>query len=430
MGWFSNACSWVSNKVSSAASYVTEKVSDGLSWAREKASQACDWIAEKGERFIDSVKETYQKVKPFLTKVRPWIEKAAGIAPFPWLKSGLMVTAKAIDGLLALENSPTLKALETALRKTIKIAQVVKERYLTDVEVAEAEKNRDVFNQAEEEYYNQINAEQQKALQLNAMINNYGIVKKELRDVLEMGVNDFQHYLRLRATQKLLDVTEEKIIIVESIDDINNDDIFLMEVAENLLSTAELSDKETIRLDGIVQKRFGKSIIPFVFEELLMVWVEKQQSLENEWQTLSKEFAKDRVLKTRLEVAKRTSDLTEEELTIYNELLPRMTGMETKLKRLDGERRSMKSYVYAAEGFMQILEKDDATLEAEDKDYLIEDSGEIASIIMRVAQNNIPWDTLSEDEQSLITDYANIFEEEGRMRAKQLKQELEVGVVA
>ena len=77
---------------------------------------------------------------------------------------------------------------------------------------------------------------------------------------------------------------------------------------------------------------------------------------------------------------------------------------------------------------MQILEKDDALLAAEDKDYLIQDSAEIAGIIMRVAQNNVDWDSLTEDEQSLITDYANIFEKEGRERAQQMHQDLETEV--
>ena len=430
MGWLSRVCSSVVSVASSVVSYASEKVSKGLSWAREKAATACDWIAEKGEAFIDKVKDVYKKVKPFLQKVKPWLEKAALLAPFPWLRTGLIVTAKAIDALVTLENSPVLHALEKAVRKTIKLAQFIKERYLTPEEVEEAKENRDAFMQAEQQYESELSEEQQKALQLNEMLNNYGILKVELRDVLEMGVIDFQHYLRLRATQKLLDMTEQKIIAVESIDDITSDDIYLIKTAESLLSTAQLSDDEAIRLDSIIQERFGKSLIPFVFEELMVVWVEKQQTLEEQWTELSKKLSKDRVLKTRLDVAKRTSELTEEETAIYNELLTKMSGEQAKLTRLDSERRSMKSYVYAAEGFMQILEKDDVTLEAEDKDYLLEDSEEIASIIMRVAQNNVAWESLTDDEQSLITDYANIFEAEGRARADKLKHEIEVGVAA
>lgn len=426
MGWFSSATSWISSKVSSAASYVKEKVSEGLSWAREKASQAVDWIAEKGEKFIDDVKSVYKKVKPFLQKARPWIDniaKTVGVK-FPWIGAALFGLGKVVDGLLALENSPVAQAVEKALRGAIKFAQFVKERYLTPEEMQEAEEYKETFSQAQQA--NNLSAEELKSLQLAEMLVNYGRVKTELRDVLEMGVGDFQHYLRLRATQKLLDEADHKLTTTQDINDISADDVFLVNAAEALISTADLSEESALRLDQIVQERFGKSLIPFVFEELMMVWVQKHQSLEQDWKNFSKEFSKERVLKTRLEVAKKTSSLTEEEQEIYKELLPRLTGMETKLTRLDKERRSMKNYLYAAEGFMQILEKNDQMLQDEDKDYLLDDSAEIAAIIMRVAQNNVDWDSLTEDEQSLITDYANIFEEEGKLRAQALQAEVEV----
>ncbi|MDO5768542.1 MAG: hypothetical protein Q4P13_03485 [Psychrobacter sp.] len=429
MGWFSSAASWVGSKVSSAVSYASKKVSEGLSYAREKAAQACDWIAEKGEKFIDNVKETYKKIKPFLQKAQPWINKIAkkvGLK-FPWVGAAIFGIGKVIDGLLALENSELAHAAEKALRGVIKFSQFIKERYLTEEEVKEAEVYEETFSEMEA---NDLNTEQTNAVSLAKMLNSYGLVKVGLRDVLEMGVTDFQHYLRLRATQKLLDEADHKLTTTENIDDINEDDIFLIKIAQQLLLDAEMSDEATIRLDSITQGRFGKPLIPFVFEELLLVWVDKQQDLESQWKELSSSLAKDKVLKTRLEVAKRTSELTSEETKIYEELLVKTTGQESKLQRLDNERRTMKNYVYAAEGFMQILEKDDATLEAEDKDYLITDSEEIASIIMRVAQNNLPWESLSTDEQELITDYANIFEAEGKARAALLKEEIEVGVSA
>ena len=414
-------------KVSSAVSYVKEKVSEGLNWARENASKALDWVAEKGETFIENVKETYQKVKPFLQKARPWIDKIAGSVSlkFPWLGAALFAVGKIVDGLLALENSPVAQKLEKALRSIIKQSQYIKDRYFTDAEMQEAHQNKETFA---ETVNMDLTPDQRKSVQLAQMLNSYGLVKTELRDVLELGVNDFQHYLQLRATQKLLNEADYKLTTAQSMDDVSVDDIFLIEIAEKLISTADMTEEEVIHLDEIVEERFGKTLIPFVFEELIMVWVDKQLSLENQWRNLSKDLAKERVLKTRLEVAKSTSNLTAEEQSIYEELLPKLTGMETKLKRIDGERRSMKNYVYAAEGFMQILEKDEALLIAEDKDYLIQDSGEIASIIMRVAQNNVDWDSLTEDEQSLITDYANIFEEEGKLRAEKMHQELEMEV--
>lgn len=430
MGWLSRACSAVGRAVSSAVSSVGRAVSSGLSWAREKASQACDWIAEKGERFIDNVKNAYRAVKPFLEKARPWINSVAKIvakAGFPWAGSLIAGMGKVIDGLFALENSPVAKSMEKALRGVIKFAQFVKQRYLTPEEVQEAEEYKETFADTENMH---LSEEQRKSIQLAQILNNYGLIKTQLRDVLEMGVGDFQHYLRLRATQKLLDEADHKLTTTQSIDEVNPDDLFLINTAEKLISTAELSEQDAIKLDGITQNRFGKPLIPFVFEELILVWVQKQQSLEKAWKECSQEVAKDKVLKNRLEVAKKISDLTSEETEVYESLLPRLAGLETKLQRLDKERRSMRSYVYAAEGFMQILEKDEGMLEAEDKDYLIDDSAEIARIIMKVAQNNVDWDTLSSEEQSLITDYANIFEEEGKARAEHLAQEIGMEMVA
>ena len=416
---------FIKKTVKKAASYVKEKVSDGLKWAREKVTQACDWVVEKGEKFIDNVKEVYRKVKPFLQAVRPWIDKIATTVglKFPWIGAALFGVGKVIDGLLALENSPVAKAVEKSLRSVIKFAKFIKERYLTLQEVEEAKENQVNLQKAENLAKT---VEQKSSVQFAQMLNNYGLVKVELRDTLEMGVADFQHYLRLRATQKLLDEADQKLTTAQNLDDISSDDVFLIQIAQQLIANAELSEQDSLKLDEIVQRRFGKSLIPFVFEELLVVWVDKQLSLEQQWKQVSAELAQDRVAKTRLDVAKKVSDLTSEEANTYQTLLNKLVGLETKLKRVDKERRSMKNYVYAAEGFMQILEKDDATLEAEDKDYLIDDSAEIASIIMRVAEHNTDWDTLTEDEKSLIIDYANIFEKEGKMRAEQLKQQIEV----
>lgn len=435
MGWFSSFCSAVSSAarsvassvgsaVSSAARSVGNAISLGLSWAREKASQACDWIAEKGEQFIDNVKNAYKVVKPFLQKARPWIDSIAKVvtaAGFPWVGSVIAGAGKVIDGLFALENSPVAKKLEQALRGVIKFAQFVKQRYLTPEELEEAQEYQQELNKTEQM---PLDEEQRKSIQLLQMLNNYAIIKVQLRDILEMGVGDFQHYLRLRAVQKLLDEADEKLTKTTSLDQVNADDVFLINTAQRLLETAELSENDTIKLDEITQERFGKSLIPFVFEELILVWVQKQLELEKAWKECSQEVAKDKVLKNRLEIGQKVSELTAEEKQVYDELLPRLTGLETKLKRLDKERRSMKSYVYAAEGFMQILEKDDGMLQAEDKDYLIDDSAEIASIIMKVAQNNVDWDMLTTDEQNLITDYANIFEQEGKARAEHLAQEI------
>lgn len=421
----------VGSGIGSVARGVVGGISRAFSWAKEKAAQACDWIAEKGERFIDNVKEVYQKVKPFLQMAKPWIDTVArAISPyFPWVSAAITVVGEVIDGLLTLENSPVAKKVEQGLRWVIKVAQFIRERYLNKKEMEEAEEHQREFNEfLESEYARRLSLEQRQAIELQQMLNNYALVKTRLRDILEMGVPDFQAYLRLRAVQQLLDNAEKQLNEAQHISDILDDDKFLVNIAEQMLSTTELSGSDAQRLDKIVKQRFGTSLLPFVFNELLKVWFVKYIDLEKEWKEISAEVSKLKVQRTRLETNKKISGLTEQETKEYHDICAKFAGQETKLKRTGKERLSMKNYLFAAEGFMQILEKSEEELIAEDKDYLLEDTTEVASIIMRVAQNNIDWDSLEKEEQSIINDYSLIFQKEGRERMERLLKEIEVKI--
>lgn len=424
MSWFSRAASFCSGVVSR----VKETVSSAMGWAREKATQAMDYVADRGEQFIDSVKSTYQAVKPFLKKARPWIDRIGDIAgvPFPWLKPAISVIGVAVDGLLALENSPVAHALEKALRGVIKIAKFTKGRYLSEEEVVQAKQNKKALKRADELH---LTSEQQDAINLSILLNNYSIIKKELRDLLEEGVTDFQQYLRLRAVQKLLDMAESKLTQTTTLSDITKDDIFLINIGEQLLNSEEMTERDALRLDDIIRQRVGKKLIPFVFEELMLVWVDKQVKLEADWNACRKEVSQLNAVRTRLESSKKIQALGADDQKIYDETMAKLGGQRFKLERLERENRSMENYVYAAEAFMQLLEKDEKELIAEDKEYLIEDSPEIANIIMKVATHNIEWETLSEEERDLITDFAAIFKLEGRQRAKELHNQMENGIV-
>ena len=83
----------------------------------------------------------------------------------------------------------------------------------------------------------------------------------------------------------------------------------------------------------------------------------------------------------------------------------------------------MRHYVFAAEGFLQLLEKEESDLIAEDKDYLISEGGRVGLIIIDCAQNGRKWDSLSDEEQNLIIAFSNIFEENSRERANLVKVE-------
>ncbi|MNW04057.1 hypothetical protein D3C71_2000860 [compost metagenome] len=55
-----------------------------------------------------------------------------------------------------------------------------------------------------------------------------------------------------------------------------------------------------------------------------------------------------------------------------------------------------------------------------DKEYLLNDSSAAGMIIIECAQHGKQWEELSESEQFLIIDFANIFEEASRARAARL----------
>ena len=78
----------------------------------------------------------------------------------------------------------------------------------------------------------------------------------------------------------------------------------------------------------------------------------------------------------------------------------------------------MRNYVFAAEGFLQMLEKEPEDFI--DKEYLFEDSATAGMIIIECAQFGKKWEELNKEEQMLIIDFANIFEKASRSRVKEL----------
>ncbi|EXE12110.1 hypothetical protein J559_3156 [Acinetobacter sp. 983759] len=84
------------------------------------------------------------------------------------------------------------------------------------------------------------------------------------------------------------------------------------------------------------------------------------------------------------------------------------------------ENRAMQSYVHAAEGFLQVLEKTAEQFEEEGRDYIVDDVATVGRLLVECAQYGKQWNDLTLDEQSLITDYANIFAEDSKKRTQEL----------
>ena len=164
--------------------------------------------------------------------------------------------------------------------------------------------------------------------------------------------------------------------------------------------------------------RFGKKLIPFVFEEMIMAWGYNLQDMENEWKSLNDGLSKEQVLLRRLQIGQRLGDLQEDEVPMLNELEARLPVQQAEMEAKRKRTNEMRNYVFAAEGFLQMLEKEPEAFAGQE--YLMEDSNAVGMIIIECAQFGKHWEELNSEQQSLIIDFANIFEKASRARASQL----------
>lgn len=421
MGWFSSFCSGVASVASSVVSSVSSAASKVWNTAKSVASRTVGWLADRAENFIGTVKNTWNLVKPYVEKIAPWIDKAAEVIPWPWLKTAVKAFGKGLQALLALENSPILKKLETGLKWAIKAAQHLRDTFLTEAEEKEAVQRQldldEAMNAMETE-------EQRQSVRFAAIINDYILIQTRVQKILEQDkISDFQHYLRLRATQKLLREAERTLQTAETMDEITQDDLFLMKTGQKLLAiNPELTELEIDQLNEVIGKRFsGKTLLPFVFEEMIRAWETKRQNMEAKWTSYNKKRADLGQKVNHLEVKMQLGQLNNMEENELANLRNDFANANHRLNIYSEDNRAMKSYVDAAEGFLQFLEKSPEQLENEELDFIVYDIEEVGMLIIECAQNNKPWNKLTEEQQNLITDYANIFEGASRQRNEKLQ---------
>lgn len=228
--------------------------------------------------------------------------------------------------------------------------------------------------------------------------------------------------MRLRATQKLLRAAEKTLNTARNLDEITADDSFLLRIGADLLAeNANLSDADAEKLDSIIKRRFsGKSLIPFVFEELICAWETKHQNMQAKWNQMNKELATLKRQIKELEVKMQIESLTSNEEAQLVDLKNDAKNTSYQLTQQAEENRAMQSYVHAAEGFLQVLEKTAEQFEEEGRDYIVDDVATVGRLLVECAQHGKQWNELTEDEQSLITDYANIFAEDSKKRTQEL----------
>lgn len=408
----------------SAWSFVSGAVSSAWEKAKDIGSKAIGWMADKAESFVGSVKQVWNAVKPFITHIRTAVKAAAAATAtaFPWLSGALLVLDKGLGYLENIESSSIWKKVSDAIDWAIKTAKEYQEKRknknkteFTDEELNEAVRHQENLDFAARE---SMSEDKKMAIEYASLINNYQIASTILANTIEKGVTDFEHFLRLRATQKLLMMVENKFNSAKTIDDLSADDIFLVHVASDLIKAdPKLSQDASIRLDRLLQERYKKKLIPFIFEEMIAAWSKKGEVAKNKWGELNKSYSKDQVLHKKLSIAKKLQgELSAQEEEQLHELEKSLIITKKDLDALGTDSRDIERYVGAAEGFLQLLEKDPEEIKNENREYLLEEGNTVGKVLISCAQNDTKFSDLDEKDQDLITDYANIFYDEAKQR--------------
>ncbi|MCM1934660.1 hypothetical protein [Acinetobacter radioresistens] len=420
MGWFSSACSAIGSAVSSVGRGIASAASAAWNTAKSAARKAVDWMADEAENFVGKVKDIWATVRPHVIKFAPMVSNAIRLIPHPWAQAAASAIEAGLAGLLALENSPILKKVEQAIIWASNAAKHFRDMYMTPKDVKEAEQRQQDLQEAMDAMKTE---EQRQSIRFAAVINDYVLVQTHIQEILEKDtIKDFSHYLRLRATQKLLRAAEKTLNTARTLDEITADDSFLLRVGADLLAeNPNLNDADAEKLDSIIKRRFnGKSLVPFVFEELICAWETKLQNMEAKWSQMNKEAATLKRQIKELEVKMQIESLTSNEEVQLVDLKNDAKNTAYQLNQQAEENRAMQSYVHAAEGFLQVLEKTAEQFEEEGRDYIVDDVATVGRLLVECAQYGKQWNDLTLDEQSLITDYANIFAEDSKKRTQEL----------
>lgn len=416
----------VGSAISDGVKTVGRGVKKVYDTAKETAEKAVGWLAEKGDKIVESTKKVWNGVKKTVRAAAIVTKVAAMVFPHPALIKVAVLLDKAHQSVMAVDRVLATKIFPAAER-AVEMAKVIhaknQAKKLSKQEEKAILEDQEVLRRS----YNIVQTEQEKAsLRYSLLVNDYLLVQNRIDQIVEQDdVKDFEHYLRLRATQKLLKSAEKSIAEAKDATRLKDDDVFLMKVANDLLDeNPQLSDQDAVRLDELIKRRYaGKSLLPFVFEEMIAAWEVRYQNMEAIWSQLNAKNAAVKREIMSLETKMMIEPLTPAEEVHLVELKNDLKINAHQLKEQAEENRAMQSYVHAAEGFLQVLEKSAEEFVAEDRDYLLDDASTVGMLIIDCAQNGKRWSELSDEEQSLITDYANIFAEDAKNRQEQIMQE-------
>ena len=401
--------SFIGSCISSAVSFVSNAVSAVV----DTAKSVVNWIADKATKVWDGVKSAWNVIKKV---VKPVLKVVVQLIPFPIVRTAVQFAIKAIELLEKVLDHPVVQKIKKAVEWCLNKAKQLRDLGLTEIERREALERRRLLNKASDNLvgYDQ----EQKSIYIAKIINEFIILRNEINEYLadNAALMDFDHYLRLRSAHKLLDLTENKLSNQNiEVFEISEDDVFILEIGNQLIGmNPEISDENLARLDRIIWDTSGKTLLPFVFEELLFSWAKRIELDEKEWAVKNRELAKKRVELKAAETKIKYGDSIECDIEA---LKSSIDSLSSELESITFKINTGLMLNDAAEGFLQILEGNEKVIS---KKYLMDEGNRVGQLIVSCQEFGRDWQELSTEDRELIIDFANIFREEREKRLQNI----------
>lgn len=432
MGWFGSLCSSVGNFISSAASaikstvnFVTETAAKAARFAGEVLTK----VAEVGEKVIKTVKATWNTViKPVLKGIQFVAKVAAVIVPHPAIKAIAVAIDRGIGVVLAIEKSPLLRTLDKTLTKVLGYAKNIGKVLLTTAEILEAKREQKKFEEAEKE----LTGEAQQAVLLAKIINQFTILKSEVTLKIENDeVENMEQYLQLRASQKIMECMELKFNSGCTLDDITDDDLFILDISSRLIEkNPNISEEETLRFQDIVRQIFNKDLLPFVFEEMIKMWAADLNKEFESYETLKKDVSRKEVILKRHERSLADNDeMTAEEIQEMKDLRIIVPKLQAEMAKAFEMIMRREYYIDASEGMLRALENDlvggiekalPGMTKEEMAEIMQEQIPDLSKTIIDCMERGKSWDELDIQDKQLIKNFALVFRKASQRRGCEL----------
>jgi len=365
-------------------------------------------IADRGQEFVDSVKRGWRKIRPHIENVVDPLIKAVKLLtiPFPKIYHAVNLADRVVTAALVFAGTRLAHAVEAAIRWTIDLTKHIVDKYLRPESWHEAERHRKSFQEAAD--IPDLPDDDRQATRVAAMVLELGLARAKAEKAFrDNSIANFDHYLRLRASAKLLEMAERKIGALNSIEFVSKDDLLIVHLCHELVEERpDVTPEELLELDRIVEERLGQKLLPFVFEELLITWNDKIDDLGRAWHAADDMRIANKTAYNKLRTQRRWG-LTGVQAAEMQEREARMPELEQAMQDALDRKLEMEKYVHSAEGFLQFLEQPGDGMMDEDREEL---APRVAQIIVDCAQNGRAWSDLPGDDQQLIERFALMYQ--------------------